>query len=101
MAKDELERFAIGASMRRQVFKLGWTGTAALLLVFVVLYVDCVSSSNKESRQNADDWKEMYKEVVRQQVQPAKQELLEKQAAIQQSTDSIRQQMDSLNKVKP
>jgi len=101
MPIDELDRFAVSAKMRRQYFKLGWTGTAAFLLVFVILYVDCVSSSKKDSQQNAAEWKEMYKEVVRQQVQPAKQELLEKQASIQQSTDSIRQQMDSLNKIKP
>lgn len=95
--KDELDRFAISNEMRQQYFKLGWTGTAALLLVFILLYVDCVSSRRAETRRDANEWKEMYKEVVRQQVQPAKQELLQKQEEVTRAADSIRRQVDSLN----
>jgi hypothetical protein len=96
--KDELDRWAVPSKLRGKIFTLERIGLGGMVIILLWLFVNCMISRTTDNKENAAEWKEMYKDAVGTQVQAAKEDVMQKQYRVEQGIDSTREEVKSLLK---
>jgi hypothetical protein len=98
--KDELDRYNIGSILRQRLYLGSLSMAISLVVAFVWLYVKCQNSKEEIWKLYIGDVRQGIRKDVQAEVKRADFELSPKIEEVNRVTDSLKHEIDSLQKLR-